>query len=87
MCRENVWGVQGMLVRENLLRTDAKITQEFSVRCSDMQFQVTPAVPDISAIGVRAVESEENESLLHHLLCLKNYRQLRIFENDGFRRE
>ena len=47
-----------------------------------MQLEVAPAVADEVALGVGAIEAEENERLLHHLLGLERDGKLRILKRD-----
>ena len=51
---------------------------ELPVRRAGMKLEVAPPVPDEIALRVRAVESEEDESLFHHLLRLERDRKLCI---------
>lgn len=52
------------------------------MNASGMQLQIVPASGDIVTSRIRAVESEKNEGLLHHLLRLERDGQLRVFVGD-----
>ncbi len=48
----------------------------------DMELQIVPPVSYESATGIGAVETQQDERLLHHLLGLEGYRELGILERD-----
>lgn len=51
---------------------------ELPVCRTGVQLEVAPSVPDKIALGVGTVESEKDQSLLHHLLGLERDRKLCI---------
>jgi len=51
---------------------------------TNMQFKVVPARRYVIARGIRTIEAEEHQGVLHHLLSLKRYCQLLIFVRNTF---
>lgn len=51
-----------------------------------MQLEIAPSGADIVARGIGAVEPQEDESLLHHRLGLKEDAKLGVFVLDGIGR-
>ena len=49
---------------------------------TDMQFKVVPSSCHMVTGGIRTIEAQQNQRVLHHLLSLERYHQLFIFERS-----
>lgn len=47
--------------------------------CPCMELQIAPAVAEVVALCVGAIEAQEKKGFLHHLLRLEVYAQLGVF--------
>lgn len=47
---------------------------QFSMRRSGMKSEITPSIPNVIAFRIRTVESQQDQGIFHHLLCLERHR-------------
>lgn len=79
--------IQSMLMSEHFLAPDAQITHQLVVGGTDVKAKIAPPVGDVVAGLISTIEAKQQQSVVHHLLRLEEYRQSRILVWDGLWRE
>ena len=72
------------LVRSPTVSCRENSPHELPVGRTSMKLEIAPSVPDKTALGIGAVETEEDQRLLHHLLGLERDCELRILVRNVF---